>query len=209
MQKRLVILMGLFGLTLVGVQAATRTREAQLKHPYWSAVPFLFDGWKGFETSFDPVYGTDPAESSLLRVYSKENQIPIVVYVGYYSDLAKILEVHTPELCYQAQGWTILSDHRISGGLYRGQEIHAKEIVVEKQGSRRLVTWWYNAGSRPIQNRIRYIYAMLAMSTISGRTDGSLVRIETPVNSSNIESANARVEEFREKFLPLLEKALP
>jgi EpsI family protein len=144
-----------------------------------------------------------------LRVYSKSKQPPVIAYVGFYGDLATILEVHTPELCYPAQGWNIASTRKSAGGLFRGGKIAASEIVADKSGDRRLVTWWYNAGSRPFETRIRYVYAMLALSTITGRTDGSIVRLETPVEMNDEAGAHARIEEFRQYFLPALDQALP
>jgi len=209
MQRRLILLIVLFTFTLAGVRAAGKWREAQRRLPDWGSVPYEFNEWRGLDTTFDPVYGTDPADSSLLRFYGKGNQTPVVVYVGFYGDLVTIQEVHTPELCYPAQGWTISAVGQSSSGVFRGQRTPAKRLVADKAGTSRLVTWWYNAGSRPFETRIRYVYAMLAMSMLTGRTDGSLVRIETPIDKGGEAAAQARIEEFRKSFLPELEKALP
>jgi EpsI family protein len=134
----------------------------------------------------------------------------VILYVGFFGDLATILDVHTPELCYPAEGWEIHRSGISSGaGDFRGQKIHASQILADKAGNRRLVVWWYNAGSRPIETRIRYIYAMLAMSTITGRTDGSIVRLETPVDAKDEMAAESRIDEFRKDFLPALDRALP
>ena len=83
------------------------------------------------------------------------------------------------------------------------------EIVADKTGDRRLVMWWYNAGSRPFETRIRYVYAMLTLSTLTGRTDGSMVRLETPVGKDGESTARTRLEEFRQGFLPALDGVLP
>jgi EpsI family protein len=208
MQKRLISLLALLALTLAAVQWLEKSREQQRKQPAWNAVPYEFKEWRGLDTAFDPVYGEDPADSSLLRVYAKGDQLPVIVYVGFYVDLAGILDVHTPELCYPAQGWTI-SPVAPFEGTFRGRRIPAKEILAERLGARRLVTWWYNAGSRPFETRIRYLYAMLMMSTLTGRTDGSLVRIESPIDAGGQAAAQSRIEDFRKSFLPMLEKALP
>jgi len=209
MQSRLIPLFALFALTFASVQWAEKSREQLRKHPNWSAVPYEFDGWRGLDTSFDSVYGADPADSSLLRVYTKENKAPVIVYVGFYGDLSTILEVHTPELCYPAQGWAILPVTPPPRGQFRGQLLHAKEIKAERLGASRLVTWWYNAGSRPFETRIRYIYAMLMMSIFTGRTDGSLVRIESPIDAGGPDITQTGIEDFRKSFLPILEKAMP
>jgi EpsI family protein len=206
---RLTVLIALFAVTFGCVRVATRYRTSQTRLPDWGVVPYQFDGWSGVDGEFDPVYGVDPAQTSLLRIYHREEGAPVIVYVGFYSNLATILEVHNPERCYPGQGWTILSIGNPTMGLFRDKQIPAQEIVVDKYGSRRLVRWWFNAGSQPIKTRIRHIYAMLAMSTITGRTDGSIVRLETPVEPNGEAAAEARVDEFQKRILPQLEKALP
>jgi len=209
MQRRLILLAILLGLTLVGVEAATRSRLSRSYEPHWSLVSNDLDGWRGKDTSFDPVYGVDPADSSLLRIYAHGERDRVIVYVGFYHDLATILEVHTPELCYPAQGWRISEVSKSTQGRFRGHSISAEMIEADKNGTKRLVTWWYNAGSHPFETRIRYVYAMLIMSMITGRTDGSLVRIESPIDEGGGVAAQARIEEFRKALLPELEKALP
>jgi len=206
---RLSLMVGLFALTALGVRATTRQREAHKRTPDWNAVPYDLSGWKGTEASFDPVYGTDPADTSLLRIYASSSRAPVIAYVGFFSDLAAITEVHTPELCYPAQGWTIVSSSRMTAGTFRGLPIKAQEILVDKMGEERLVIWWYNAGPRPFENRIRYVYAMLALSSITGRSDGSMVRLETPIGHDGEAAAALGAESFRDAFLPALERALP
>jgi len=207
---RLVILCVTFALSALGVQQASHFHaQQQRKMPNWDAVSRDIGGWKGSDGYFDPIYGDDPAESSLLRVYQKGNEPPVVAYVGFYRDLTTVLEVHTPELCYPAQGWTILSTKTLSPSSFRGKPFVAKEIVVDKSGQRRLVMWWYNVASRPFENRIRYVYAMLAISILTGRTDGSIIRIETPIKEAGDQAAGARMRDFQDAFLPELDRALP
>jgi len=208
-RTRLTALISLLVVTFVCVRVATRYRLSQTRLPDWSAVPYHFDGWSGVDGEFDPVYGVDPAQTSLLRIYHQEESTPVIVYVGFYSNLATILEVHNPEHCYPGQGWTISSIGKPETGLFRDKRIPAQEIIVNKNGNRRVVRWWFNAGSQPIKTRIRHVYAMLAMSTITGRTDGSIVRLETPVDHNGEAAAETRINEFQKRMLPQLERALP
>jgi EpsI family protein len=208
-RTRLILLAALLAFTYGGVRAATIYRAHQKRVPNFNSMPYELGGWTGREATFDPIYGADPADTSLLRIYSKEQEPPVIAYVGFYGDLATILEVHTPELCYPAQGWRISSSLKSHGGIFRGREIPVSEIVADKTGDRRLVMWWYNAGSRPFETRIRYVYAMLTLSTLTGRTDGSMVRLETPVGKDGESTARTRLEEFRQGFLPALDGVLP
>lgn len=206
---RLITLSVLFIATLVAVQVTARHHRRQMRQPNWDVVPYQVDRWMGLDDRFDPIYGTDPSDTSLLRIYRQDTKLPVILYVGFFGQLATILDVHTPELCYPAEGWTILKSNKSLEGKFRDEQIQAKQILVDKSGNRRLVVWWYVAGSRPVETRIRYLYAMLAMSTITGRTDGSMVRLETPVGDGGEAAAEKRVDDFQRSFLPLLDKALP
>jgi len=206
---RLMVLIALFAGTFGAVQVAKRYHHQQKRVPNWDVVHYHIDGWSGFDSRFDPIYGADPSDASLLRVYQQAAEPPVIVYVGFFGDLAAILDVHTPEICYPSEGWQILHSGKSTAGSFRGQKIQARQILADKSGNRRLVVWWYNAGSRPIETRIRYIYAMLAMATVTGRTDGSIVRLETPVDAKGEATAEARIAEFRRRLLPELDKALP
>jgi EpsI family protein len=206
---RVIILVAVLTVTFGGARSAAHYRRGQRRQPNWRALPYEVGSWRGMDGRFDPVYGTDPADTSLLRIYHKDGKPPVIAYVGFFSDLATIIEVHTPELCYPAQGWEVQSAGNAMAGNFRGAQISAKGIIVNKNGDRRLVVWWYNAGSRPFQTRIRYVYAMLAMSAFTGRTDGSMVRLETPLGHEPESAAIARIEDFQSMLLPALDAALP
>jgi EpsI family protein len=206
---RLMVLVALFAATFAAVQVAESHHGQQRPQPNWEVVPYEVDGWSGFESRFDPIYGADPSDTRLLRVYRRGDQLPVILYVGFFGELATILDVHTPELCYPAEGWQILHSGKSSAKSFRGEQIQGKEILVDKGGNRRMVVWWYNAGSHPTGTRIRNVYAMLAMSMITGRTDGSMVRMETPMGSDGEAGAERRVDDFQKSILPQLDKALP
>ena len=206
---RLMVLIVLFAATFGAVKAAERYHHDQMREPNWDVVPYQIEGWTGVDGRFDPIYGADPSDTRLLRVYRQGAEPPVILYVGFFGELATILDIHTPELCYPAQGWEILHTGKSIAGNFRGKQIYAKQILVDKTGNHRLVAWWYNAGSRPIETRIRHVYLMLAMSTITGRTDGSMVRLETPVGEEGEAAAEQRIHEFQKSLLPQLDKALP
>jgi EpsI family protein len=208
-RTRILVLLALFGATFAGVQAATKHRYAQKRLPSLDGLPYQVGEWSGSDAKFDPVYGVDPADSSFLRVYRRRTNPPVIAYVGFFADLTTILDIHTPELCYPAQGWTIVSAGDSQVANFRGYRIRAKEIVADKNGERRLIVWWYNAGSSPIETRIRYVYAMLAMSTVTGRTDGSMIRLETLVDSAGQAAAERTIDAFQKGFIPELSKVLP
>lgn len=206
---RLIAVIAVLMLTFGAARAATHYRLGQRRQPNWNMVPYEIGAWQGRDGRFDPVYGTDPADTSFLRIYHRHEEPPVIAYVGFFGDLSTIIEVHTPELCYPAQGWGVRSAGNTIVSNFRSIPVSAKRIIAEKNGDRRLVVWWYNAGSRPFQTRIRYVYAMLAMSAFTGRTDGSIVRLETPMVQESESAAIARIEDFQSALLTALDNALP
>jgi EpsI family protein len=209
---RIAIVISLMLVTLGGVSASRASHSAADHQPNWTQVSYQLKDWRGKDTSFDPVYGIDPATSSMLRSYRQgDAQLPVVVYAGFHSDLTSILDFHVPTNCYPAQGWKVVSEEQFSPGNYRGTVVRGDEIIVDKEGNRRLVSWWFNAGAKPFSYRMRYVFTLFASATITGRTDGSIVRLETPLEPG-IEGefeAQERVNGFARALLPSLEKALP
>lgn len=209
---RITIVISAMLLTLAGVRASQASHSAASHQPRWEQISYQLEGWRGQDTSFDPVYGFDPATSSTLRIYRQDDgQAPVILYAGFHSDLTSILDFHVPTNCYPAQGWKILSEQKFSPGSYRGAAVQGDQIIVDKEGNRRLVSWWFNAGAKPFAYRMRYVLSLFASATITGRTDGSIVRLETPMEPGieGESQAQERVDTFARALLPSLEKALP
>jgi EpsI family protein len=209
---RIVIVISTMLATFVGVRASQDSHLAANHQPNWTHVSYKLAGWTGQDASFDPVYGFDPATSSMLRIYrNNDGQAPVVVYAGFHSDLTSILDFHVPTNCYPAQGWKIISEQQFSPGSYRGMLVRGDEIIVDKEGDRRLVSWWFNAAGKPFYYRLRYVLSLFASAAFTARTDGSIVRLETPLEpgSAGESEAQARINDFAHALLPSLEQALP
>jgi EpsI family protein len=204
------ILIVLLAATLVGVQAARDYRLSRTPQPPdWEFIPYEIGGWNGQDMKFDPIYGQDPSSSMLLRGYEGGDGKRVVVYTGYYKDLAAVMELHNPEVCYPSQGWSIRTIGESDVIDQRGIRMRAREMIVDSSEGHRAVMWWYNAGSRPFENRLRHLYFALALASLRGRPDGSLVRLETPFEGKDEDAARITLEEFRTALLPSLQRALP
>jgi len=207
---RLVLIAALFAVTVAGVRAGEEYHATRKpSYPEWGEIPYQLGDWHGRDAKFDPIYGPDVSDTNLLRIYENSQKQLVIAYVGYYRDLTKILEVHSPEVCYPAQEWTIASTGKFNVGEYRGRTIRADQAIVEKAGNRRIVVWWYNAGGRPYESRIRFLWALPAYATLTGRSDGSMVRFEAPFVAGEEDKARQALMDFRQSFLPALDRGLP
>jgi EpsI family protein len=209
-RTRIIILIVLFGCASWAARATSHYRAATIRHPPdWDVLPYQLGEWSGRDAKFDPMYGKDPSDTMMLRTYEGTNHKHVFVYIGFYADLPAFMEIHNPEICYPAQGWSIVSNGESDLALYRGKIHRAQQMLISKEDNSRLVMWWYNVGSHPFEDRLRYVYLSLAFSSLQGRTDGSLVRLEAPLEGEEQEAARVRLERFRSDFLPSLDLALP
>ena len=210
---RLTALIALFAVSLLGMRVVAHVRPAaQSTAPDWNAVPHRLGSWIGSDGKFDPIYGTDPADTSLLRVYSRGGRVSRnYVYAGFYSDLSAILKSIAPRFAIPRRAGQSYPWERIRPGTIAGRLMSASRMPWWiRPATSAWLGWWYNAGAKPSETRIRDVWAMIALSIVTGRKDGSLVRFETAVYAGR--RSFRRAPEFwnsRKFSLPVLDKALP
>jgi EpsI family protein len=89
-------------------------------------------------------------------------------------------------------------------------ELRVNEYLVERDGERRLVHFWYRSAQRTgmlggwDQNIDRFVGRLT-----DGRADGALVRISTPLNGDDEISARGRLLGFASALDPLLAERWP
>ena len=132
------------------------------------------------------------ADLNVQRAYVHPQGYVVYVYVGYYGTTRGGTPEHTPELCYPAQGWAILERDSIE--IAGADGFAAREFVVEKEGDRRLVHFWYRtADATGIRStaalRWKHFWARLA----AGRGDGALVRLDTPIEGDDVAGARLKL----------------
>jgi hypothetical protein len=78
------------------------------------------------------------------------------------------------------------------------------EILVERDGQRRLVRFWYTTHRRSaIASETGLTLDHLAgRLSMAGRADGALVRISTPIGIGGLEPARERLRVFSQDLVP-------
>ena len=199
---------------LVGVGLgswALRMRPAlQVEAAVLSRVPLAIAGWSGQE---EPIQGDVEAmldaDFNLQRAYTHPVAGLVWLYVGYYGTERGGRPEHTPWYCYPSNGWAIERHAvvRVSGP--DGRE--ANELVVEKEGERRLVHFWYQSRRRTgLLGGVDQTYDRVVGRLIDGRADGSLVRLSTPIHASEaIGEVRTRLIAFGREVAPHLDAHWP
>lgn len=169
--------------------------------------------WKmtGEETLDEPIEGVLRADDYTLRRYVNQAGQPVDFFVAYYKTQKAGESMHSPKNCLPGWGWQILSMDEVP--LDPANKEHPTLInryIVEKDGNRSVVFYWYQANGRVIASEYWGKVYLVWDSLRSGRRDGSIVRyvVPLPKGSDQTQAADAALDLARAS-LPLLPKYLP
>jgi len=156
-----------------------------------AALPTTIDSWRAIDVPLEPsVESMLRADFNVQRIYVHPTGAAVSLYVGYYGTERGGRPEHTPETCYESQGWTIESERVLDVSPEPGS-LRVNEYLVEQQGVRHLVHFWFrshrNGGMLGGFDQAR---DRLLGRLLDGRADGSLVRLSIPVEPG--EEPNAR-----------------
>ena len=91
-----------------------------------------------------------------------------------------------------------------------GSPFPANRYVVSKGGNRELVVYWFQAHGREVASEYWAKYYLVRDSVRLHRTDGSLIRVATPLTSAETpDQAQRRLLSFAENIVPLLNLYIP
>lgn len=173
-----------------------------------ATFPAIVDGWRGVDAGdLDPdVARVLGADDYLNRVYYADASSDILgLYVAYYGSQRQGDAIHSPLHCLPGNGWTPIlhSRRRVDVG---PTQIPVNDYVVEKAGTRNLVTYWFQGRGRVVASEYANKAYLLADAFRLGRTDEALVRIVTPMGNRLAEDISTR---FVRSIFPLLSRQLP
>ncbi len=163
-----------------------------------AALPLELDEWRGralpLESGVERILRAD---LNLQREYETPYTNEIVwLYVGYYGTRRGGRPEHTPGECYPSAGWEIEQSRRWTVDPERG--LRTNEYVVAKDGARQLVHFWYRSAR---QDGLLGVWSLsldhLRGRLSTGRADGALVRLSTPLDGDGIDAARGRLLALR------------
>jgi EpsI family protein len=174
-----------------------------------SGLPLRVGSWQGAEESVQSgVEEMLAADFNLQRSYVHPVGGPVWLYVGYYGTERGGRPEHTPWACYPSNGWAILERGEIL--VDPEADRSANEIVVEKDGERRLVHFWYQSSRRTgMLGTFDQAVERALGRILTGRADGSLVRVSAPMPTGDETMARSRLISFEQLLIPLLTEHWP
>ncbi len=173
-----------------------------------AALPMRIDVYDGIDVSLEStVESLLRADFNLQRAYHGAGSL-VWLYVGYYGTARGGRPEHTPRGCYTGAGWGIESARTLRASPEGA--LRVREFLVERDGERRLVHYWYRSRRRTgmVGGWDQNVDRLVGRLT-SGRADGALIRISTPLGDGDEVGARGRLLGFASVLDPLIAERWP
>ena len=147
----------------------------------------------------------------LLRAYNNTaNGEGANLFIAYFPSQRTGDTIHSPKNCLPGAGWTPVQSDQITMNVPGHAPFVANRYVIAQAQQRQLVLYWYWAHNRAVASEYAAKFYLISDSIRMHRTDGSLVRVTTPIaENQSIESAQRRLLSFSSNVVPLLNTYVP
>ena len=147
------------------------------------------------------------ADDYLNRFYEDSDRAVVGLYVAYYAAQRQGDSIHSPQHCLPGNGWHPIERGRLSVEA-AGQRFPVNWYFVEKRGERQLVVYWFQGRGHVVASEYTNKMYLLRDALRSGRTDGALIRVVTPVGADHSRPDDVALG-FVRALLPHLTRWLP
>ena len=162
--------------------------------------------WKGHHESLpqDDIEALQFTDYLLIN-YEDDSEQLINLYAAYYSSQSSGISPHSPSVCIPGGGWEIVDLARLTVA-----EIPVNRAVIQKGEFSQVVYYWFEERGQAVANEYYKKWLLFRDAVLQNRTDGTLVRITSPVYSGeSIENASQRLESFLPEARGRLTEFLP
>jgi EpsI family protein len=210
--KPFIACAGLILLSFFIIQSIdTRDEVIPDREPFVS-FPLYFDGWQGQQDNLESIV-TDVLQVTdyLLNDYERPDTPGVNLYVAYYKSQRKGVSPHSPRVCVPGGGWSITDLQRLTVDLSDNSgQVRVNRAIIQNGLNKQLVYYWFKQRGRDIASEYWMKWYLLTDSISMNRTDGSLVRLVTPILPNEKESdADQRLAGFLSTVNPMLSKYVP
>ena len=198
-------------LTLM-VLGFTNRAETIKPNKSFGTFPMTIGPWQGSSSRFDQkIYDKLGVDDSILAAYRSEKDETVQLYVGFYQSQREGDLIHSPKNCMPGSGWNIartsieavdVSDHDIP------KNINVIKLLLVKGSQKQVVLYWFQSRGRVISSEYLQNIWLVIDSITKHRTDGSFVRVISPVVKGEDETLKI-MKDFIRAVYPYLNEYIP
>lgn len=191
---------------------AHRRPESPAPRRQLEEFPRVLGEWTGKDFALDPgVLTVLGAGDVLTRLYMRSTPGPPAdLFIAFFPSQRTGETIHSPQNCLPGSGWAPLEHGFLELSAPGGRKIIVNRYLIAKGLDQDMVLYWYQSHGRAVASEYWAKVYLVADSIRSGRSDGSIIRIITPVGrAEDVKAAEARAAGFAEGILPLLDQYIP
>jgi EpsI family protein len=195
------------------VLQARSSREVIAPRLPLSRFPVQLGSWVGTDMTMDnetrDILG--PGDF-LLRDYQNRAAAAgaVNLFVAYFPSQRSGDTIHSPAHCLPGAGWHPVEATRVTISAPGRPAFLVNRYLIEQGQDRQLVFYWYQAHDRIVASEYWAKYYLITDSIRLNRSDGSLVRLTTPLGYGERPSdAEARLLTLVAQVVPLLDTYVP
>jgi EpsI family protein len=202
-------------LLLAGTALLLHSRITNEKNPRSEPLtkfPSLIGTWFGTDLRIDQETRNVLGNGDFLsRNYIQDSKTaPVNLFIGYFPSQRTGQTIHSPKHCLPGSGWVFESSNYEYLLDMNGEPHRVGEYIISNAAAKQFVIYWYQAHGHSVANEYMAKIYMVTDAIRLNRTDGALVRVITPISSSeDIQAARKRAELFAAQITPLLPRFVP
>jgi EpsI family protein len=123
-------------------------------------------------------------DQTLARTYVNDAGQHVMLSIAYGGDQSKQLQLHLPEVCYVAQGFDMVQDHKAELATHYGR-VPVKRLVARQNARNEPITYWVTVGDKAVMSGLGQKYQRFLYGLTGKIPDGMLVRVSTIETDAN------------------------
>ena len=209
---RFAVIVALLASTAIFLQARGHKESLPGREPL-ASLPFHLGPWTGTDVPMQPdVLAILGPGDFLQRFYedTSASQPYVDLFLAYFPSQRTGDTIHSPKHCLPGAGWLPTESRRISISFPGRAPFEVNRYVIAKGDERQLVLYWYWAHNRAEASEYWAKFYLVTDSIRLNRSDGSLVRVITPLpQGETTEAAQQRLLSFAGNVVPQLDRYIP
>jgi EpsI family protein len=198
-------------LTIVALNYLSHPEKIRPNKPL-STFPKQIGEWVGSEERFDQrIYDILGVDDSFLCNYRTPDGDHVQLYVGFYETQREGDLIHSPKHCMPGAGWDIIqtSLEEVTMPKSNPGKLKVSRLLLSKDDQQQVMLYWFQSRGRLIVSEYMQKIYLVIDSITRHRTDGSFVRLISPVKDGDEDRTSDVMKGFVECLFPILKEYLP
>lgn len=209
--RQTFVIAAIFSVTMILLGMINQSEQV-LPNKEFSTFPMEISGWHGKKSGFAAeIYDVLGVDDSILANYTDTQGNLVQLYVGFYQSQKEGDLIHSPKNCMPGAGWnitdTIIETIQVRSG-ETSKPIKVIKLMLRKGSEKQVVLYWFQSRGRIIASEYMQKIWLVIDSVTKRRTDGSFVRLISPVLKDE-KQALENLKAFARDLYPFLEEYIP